>query len=139
MFDSITRMNTVRVASLAGLILLFVLAVLRSLPDVPSGPGAPSNAPEAMNTPDGQATEVEGAVQEALGETVARTPAETGEPPLGTGCFRGGSTRTEVRAVMGAPDSVVYGAWMYGRSSVVFGYGSVLEYKNLGDNLRLCP
>jgi len=39
---------------------------------------------------------------------------------------------------MGAPDTVVFGAWEYGRSSVTFGYGVVLDYSNQGGNLRLC-
>ena len=69
----------------------------------------------------------------------AGAPTETSEPPLAaTGCFRSGSSRAEVRAVMGAPDTVDFGAWMYGRSSVTFGYGVVLDYSNQGDNLRLC-
>ena len=139
MLDSITRLNVVRVASFAGLILLFVLVVLRSLPEAPAGPGAPSNASRPMNAADGQATEAGGSAQQALGGTVARTPAEPREPPLDTGCFRGGSTRSEVRAIMGAPDSVAYGDWVYGQSSVTFGYGMVSDYSNLGDNLRLCP
>jgi len=137
-FDSITRLNGVRVASFAGLILLVVLVVVRSLPDVPSGPEAPSNGPRPLNAAAGEATEAGGSAQEGLGGTVARTPSDTGEPPLASGCFRGGSTRSEVRAVMGAPDTVMFGAWEYGRSSVTFGYGVVLDYSNQGDNLRLC-
>ena len=74
----------------------------------------------------------------AGGGTVAGTPAETVEPPLATGCFRSGSSRAEVRAVMGAPDTIDFGAWMYGRSNVTFGYGVVLNYSNRDGNLRLC-
>ncbi len=92
----------------------------------------------------GQSTEPTAGVDgdsaaQALGGTGAGTPTETSEPPLAaTGCFRSGSSRAEVRAVMGAPDTVDFGAWMYGRSSVTFGYGVVLDYSNQGDNLRLC-
>ena len=68
--------------------------------------------------------------------------AETGEPPVEpyvrTGCFRSGSSRDEVRVVMGAPDTVVFGAWEYGRSWVTFGYGVVLDFSNAGGDLRLC-
>ena len=56
----------------------------------------------------------------------------------GPGCIRGGSTRDEVRAVMGEPDSISFGAWIYGRSSVSFGYGTVVEVSNEGGNLILC-
>jgi len=39
---------------------------------------------------------------------------------------------------MGAPDTVDFGAWVYGESWVTFGYGVVLDYSNQGRNLRLC-
>ena len=54
------------------------------------------------------------------------------------GCFGSGSTRAEVSAVMGAPDSVVFGEWVYGRSGVTFGYGTVLDIRNVGGDLRVC-
>jgi hypothetical protein len=39
---------------------------------------------------------------------------------------------------MGEPDTVDFGAWIYGQSYVTFGYGVVLDYRNEGD-LRMCP
>jgi hypothetical protein len=56
----------------------------------------------------------------------------------GFGCIKGGTTREEVRAVMGEPDSIAFGDWLYGRSSVTFGYGVVLDFSNAGGNLVLC-
>ena len=48
----------------------------------------------------------------------APRPPEAAVPPSGRGpgCFRGGSTREEVLEIMGRPDSVVFGAYVYGRS-----------------------
>lgn len=133
----ITRLNPVRV-SVVGILSLLVFVVLSR---APSDAPRPANAPEA--SAEGQLTESTGGVdgdsaRQAPRGTIAGTPAETSEPPLATGCFRSGSSRAEVRAVMGAPDTVDSGAWMYGRSSVTFGYGVVLDYSNQGDNLRLC-
>lgn len=59
-------------------------------------------------------------------------------PRGGPGCIRGGSTHEEVRAVMGEPDSISFGAWIYGRSSVTFGYGTVLDLENEGGELIVC-
>jgi len=39
---------------------------------------------------------------------------------------------------MGPPDSVVFGAYVYGRSQILFGYGVVQEWSNAGANLILC-
>ena len=136
MSDPVTRLNATRVA-FVGLVLLIVLVVLIR---------APSDTPRPMNAAEGEPTEapngVEGvdadSARQAPDGSVARTPEETREPPLASGCFRSGSSRDEVRAVMGAPDSVVFGAWEYGRSFVTFGYGVVLEFSNAGGNLRLC-
>ena len=58
--------------------------------------------------------------------------------PPGTGCIRGGSTREEVLRVMGQPDSIVFGAYVYGRSQIIFGYGVVQELSNESGNLILC-
>ena len=119
----ITRLNPVRV-SVVGLLLLLVLVVLSR---------APSDAPRPVNA-------AETAAEGQLTEPTAGVDRDSARqaPPLATGCFRSGSSRAEVRAVMGAPDTVDFGAWMYGRSSVTFGYGVVLDYSNQGDNLRLC-
>lgn len=40
---------------------------------------------------------------------------------------------------MGEPDSIAFGDWLYGRSSVTFGYGVVLDYANVDGNLPVCP
>ncbi len=133
----VTRLNLVRV-SVVG---LFVLLVLMVLSRAPSDAPRPANAAETAA--EGQSTEPAAGVDgdsapRALDGAVARAPVEAGEPPLADGCFRSGSSRAEVRAVMGAPDTVVFGAWEYGLSSVTFGYGVVLDYSNQGGNLRLC-
>ncbi len=124
MSDPITRASAAQ-ASFVALVVLIVLVVLIR---------APSDGVDRDSVP------------EVFGESVARTPAETGEPPVEpfvepfvrTGCFRSGSTRDEVRAVMGAPDSVDFGAWEYGESWVTFGYGVVLDFLNADGSLRLC-
>ncbi len=118
----LTQLNPVRV-SVVGLLLLLVLVVLSR---------APSDAPQPANA-------AETAAAGPLTEPTAGVDGDSAAQALAaTGCFRSGSSRAEVRAVMGAPDTVDFGAWMYGRSSVTFGYGVVLDYSNQGDNLRLC-
>ncbi len=64
---------------------------------------------------------------------------DTTAPIKGVGCIRGGTSRDEVRLIMGEPDSIVFGDWLYGRSSVTFGYGVVLDYSNADGNLPVCP
>ena len=134
-------MNAVRV-SVVGLILLLVLVLLIRAPS-----DAPQPTDAAETAADGQLTVPTAgsdgdSVRQASGAgaagTAAGTPAEAEEPPLTPGCFRPGSSRDEVRAVMGAPDTVDFGAWVYDRSNVTFGYGVVLDYSNEGGNLRLC-
>ena len=44
----------------------------------------------------------------------------------------------EVRAIMGEPDSVAFGDWIYGLSSVTFGYGVVVDYDSPDGSLTLC-
>ena len=141
MSDPMIHPNAAQV-SFVGLVLLIVLVVLIR---------APSDAPRPINAGGGQATGATAGVegmdgnsaqllpgQQAPGGTIALTPTESGEPPLASGCFRSESSRDEVRAVMGAPDSVVFGAWEYGRSWVTFGYGVVLDFSNVDGSLRLC-
>ena len=141
MSDLTTRLHPVG-TSVVGLILLLVLVVLTR---------APSDAPRPVNpvetgartAADGQSTEPTAVLggdsaRQALDETAVGTPAGAQEPPLTDSCFRSGSSRDEVRAVMGAPDTVDFGAWVYGQSNVTFGYGVVLDYSNEGGNLRLC-
>ena len=57
----------------------------------------------------------------------------------GLSCIRGGTSREEVRRIMGEPDSIAFGDWLYGRSSVTFGYGVVLDFTNVDGTLRVCP
>ena len=66
------------------------------------------------------------------------TPSERSTPPTSFGCIRGGTSRGEVLELMGEPDSVVYGVWLYGSSEVSFGYGVVLDYSDVDGVLRLC-
>ena len=147
MTDSVSRLNAARV-SLIGLALLVVFVVLSrgSSGTQQSGNtaqaehenGAEASAGAASDTLLPVPTAEASSAQQTLGGTAAPTPAETDEPQRLTGCFRSGSSRAEVRAAMGAPDTVDFGAWLYGRSNVTFGYGVVLDYSNQGDNLRLC-
>lgn len=137
MSDLTTRLHPVG-TSVVGLLLLLVLVVVSRAPS--DAPG-PENAAET--TTDQELSEATGGVdrdsaQQALGGTAVGTAAETSEPPLTAGCFRSGSSRAEVRAVMGEPDTIRFGAWMYGRSHVGFGYGVVADYSNEDGNLRLC-
>ena len=119
MSDLNTRLHPVG-TSVVGLIILLVLVVLIRAPaDTPR----PMDATETAES--GQASEPTAGI-------------EVDEPPLADGCFGSGSTRAEVSAVMGAPDSIVFGEWVYGRSGVTFGYGTVLDIRNDGGNLRVC-
>jgi len=144
MSDSASNLNTAR-AGFLGLVAVLVLVVLiRS----PSGAPGPTNAAEG-ETAEALAGGVgvdRDSAQPVPGGSVAPTPAESGEtplepsvePPVRTGCFRSGSSRNEVRAAMGAPDTIDRGAWEYGQSWVTFGYGVVLDFSNQDGNLRLC-
>lgn len=80
----------------------------------------------------------EGMTVAPAGQAPPSAPASV-DPAQGLGCIHGGTTREEVRAIMGEPDSVAFGDWIYGRSSVTFGYGVVLDYSNAGGNLVVCP
>lgn len=53
-------------------------------------------------------------------------------------CIQGGTPREDVRTIMGEPDSVSFGSWLYGSSEIMFGYGVVVEARNSGGNLILC-
>ncbi|MDH3227878.1 MAG: hypothetical protein OEM67_12440 [Thermoleophilia bacterium] len=81
---------------------------------------------------------------ESEARATAATPSapasarESAPRPGSSSCIRGGSTREEVRALMGEPDSVSFGAWIYGRSEISFGYGVVVDFSNDGGNLILC-
>lgn len=60
----------------------------------------------------------------------ARLPAD--------GCIRGGTTRAEVSTLLGPPDSISWGVWLYGRSEVTFGYGVVVAFTDTDENLMVC-
>ena len=147
-----TRLNAARAFPVGLAVLLLLVVLIR----------APSDASRSMSAADGEATEAPAGMEAVNGDSSERAPSGTiaptrpetvgppFEPPVEpsvepsvepctrTGCFRSGSTRAEVRAAMGAADTVVAGAWEYGQSWVTFGYGTVLEYSNEGGNLRLC-
>lgn len=135
MSDPNSRLNPVRV-SVVGLILLLVFVVLMRAPsDAPSAPGETA----AAGPPADLTAGVNGdSARQALGGVAAGIPAEPEEPPLGSGCFRLGSSRDQVRAVMGAPDTIAFGDWVYGPSTLTFAYGQVDYVSNDGGNLRLC-
>ena len=136
MSDPITRPNAAQVSFVVLFLLIVIVVLIRS----------PSEAPGPMDAAGAKTTEAPAGgggvgsdtAQQAPGGTVAQSPSETNEPPLRTGCFRSGSSRDEVRAVMGAPDAVDRGAWEYGQSWVTFGYGVVLDFSNADGSLRLC-
>ena len=127
-----TRLNAARAFPVALVVLLVLVVLIRS----------PSDASGPRSAAEGEAAEAPSGTDEASGGVVAQTRAETGEPPaeqfVRTGCFRSGSSRAEVRTVMGPPDTVDRGAWVYGESWVTFGYGVVLDFSNEGGDLRLC-
>jgi len=131
-------MNAVRV-SVVGLILLLVFVVLIRAPsDAPQPTDAAETAADGQLTVPTAGSDGDSARQALGGAAATGISAEAEEPRPTPGCFRPGSSRDEVRAVMGAPDTVDFGAWVYGRSNVTFGYGVVLDYSNEGGNLRLC-
>lgn len=72
---------------------------------------------------------------------IPRAPAAPPSPDTfpGLRCIRGGTTREEVRRIMGEPDSIAFGDWIYGRSSITFGYGVVLDYASPDGRLVVCP
>lgn len=117
-------------ASLGGLVLLVLFVVMSRSSSAPARTGNEAET-EANAT-----TEV---ADERPTEPTEEVVTEPGEPILVDGCFGSGSTRAEVSRVMGSPDSIVFGEWMYGPSGVTFGYGTVLDYHNEGRNLKLCP
>ena len=127
MSDPITRPNAAQVSFVVLFLLIVIVVLIRS----------PLRSPWAHECCRGGGDRSSAGVggmgsdtaQQARGGTVAQSPSETNEPPLRTGCFRSGSSRDEVRAVMGAPDAVDRGAWEYGQSWVTFGYGVVLDFR----------
>jgi hypothetical protein len=70
--------------------------------------------------------------------TPAANESEAGSGlPRRRGCIRGGYTPAEVRAALGEPDSIAGGWWTYGRTQVVFGYGTLQDYID-GSDLVTC-
>ena len=59
----------------------------------------------------------------------AGAPADTATPR----CVGPGSTREQVRAVLGEPDTIVGGWWHYGRTQFHLGSGTVQDYISGGD------
>lgn len=83
--------------------------------------------PDAAGTPSTRAADA------------AVPPPRNTTPFVPAGCVRGGSTPAEVRAAMGEPDSVVGGWWIYGRTQIQFGYGTVQDFINGGNLVRCSP
>jgi hypothetical protein len=135
MSSSMTRLNAVRAFPIGLVVLLVLVVLIRSPSDAP-GPSSAADGDAAAVPTSPEA--VNGAPAQQGPGGILETPADTPEEPPRTGCFRSGSTRAEVRAAMGEPDQVVAGVWEYGESWVSFGYGTVLDYRNDGGNLRLC-
>jgi hypothetical protein len=63
----------------------------------------------------------------------ADAPPDTTTPR----CVGPGSTREQVRAVLGEPDSIVGGWWHYGRTQFHLGSGTVQDYIS-GGNVPFC-
>ena len=131
----ISNPSPVRVSVVGLTLLLLLVVLLRSPAEAP--PAMDTAGPAASDRPSEPKAGVSSA-QQSVGGTNPPTLTETDEPPSAAGCFGTGSTRAEVQAVMGTPDTVVFGEWLYGRSGVTFGYGTVLDIRNDGGNLRLC-
>jgi len=87
----------------------------------------PSEAPQVIDT---------FGVPVVTGGVAGTSPAATASTP--EVCIRGGTPRADVRRIMGEPDSVSYGSWLYGESEIMFGYGVVAETRNVGGNLIVC-
>ena len=100
-----------------------------------AGPTPPSGAP--TSSPDPPTT----AADEVTANGGARPEAprrDSAAPSVRVGCVRGGYTPAEVRAAMGEPDSIAGGWWIYGRTQIQFGYGTVQDVID-GSDLVRCP
>jgi hypothetical protein len=111
---------------------VFRLAVLLAIGS--SGCGEPS----AAGDPGADAT------NESPEPSAVETPALVSQPSPGPlppvdGCIKGGTTRAEVTALLGQPDSTSFGVWLYGQSELSFGYGVVVAFADHDENLQLCP
>ena len=109
-----------------------VAAVLTSAACGPQDPGSnapPAVAPSAPTLPPA-------APQPASPPPSPQAPVAQPTPTAVT-CIGGGSTQAEVRQLLGEPDSISQNWWIYGRSQILFGYGTVQDYMNAG-NLPVC-
>ena len=65
-------------------------------------------------------------------DSVAAAPAidapASSAPARRRGCIRSGATPAEVRQALGEPDSIAAGWWIYGRTQILFGYGTVQDW-----------
>jgi hypothetical protein len=61
----------------------------------------------------------------------------TAPPEPRRGCVGPGSTREQVRELLGEPDSIVGGWWYYGRTQFHLGSGTVQDYIS-GGNTPIC-
>jgi hypothetical protein len=123
-----------------GLILMFLFVMMSRASN--NGSGSANTGGEEASEPTSAPAGAGDSARRGIDSTIVGNAVEGSElrdgPTRTDGCFRSGSSATEVRAVMGAPDSVVFGEWKYGPSSVSFGYGVVLDYENPSGNLKLC-
>ena len=94
-------------------------------------------APRDAEAPRDEALDAATVRPTRAGDGAVATPTSTA-PLVPSGCVRGGSTPGEVRAAMGEPDSIVGGWWIYGRTQIQFGYGTVQDVID-GGNLVRCP
>jgi hypothetical protein len=83
------------------------------------------------------------AIDAGQSETPVTAPVAVAQPqppaqPPPDGCIRGGTPRAQVQALLGEPDSISFGTWLYGRSSIDFGYGVVVAYSDADQNLMVC-
>jgi len=130
----------------ATLVLALACVALTALPscgEPPERPATPPSDRPGLADPAG-ALDAQSGVSDARTPSSSAPPSPDPRPPSTTTdrvpptCIRGGSTRDEVLQVMGPPDSIVFGAYVYGRSQILFGYGVVQEWSNAGANLILC-
>ena len=142
--NSRLRRSAVQTA-LGGLVLLVLFVMMGRASTKRTTPADTVGAEISEPTADGPTARPAGAAGDSARQPVSGTAAGSVQrpdprdgPTRPDGCFRSGSSNAEVQAVMGAPDSVVFGEWRYGQSSVSFGYGVVLDYENRSDNLKLC-
>lgn len=109
-------------SALKGLALVLVVAAAFAVGRYGRGPGPmpPSVSPPVVPAPS---------------TTIPTPDARASELPRG--CVGPGSTREQVLAVMGEPDTIIGGWWYYGRTQFHLGSGTVQDYVNAG-GVPLC-